>query len=167
MIFAAHSSAPSPSVATTGGAFSHLKISLLTMRMKYLIRFKLYSYYSWGLPLVLVGIAHLLDHMSRLVFDLSTYLLNPVQPRLPGRLQAQVRKPSLLVQQQEGPGCLLCSAPWCRCPRELCTLPIYYLWHSHTAQGYKVELPIFVILFTSLFKVDLGVLGWDWKQRRG
>ena len=41
--------------------------------MKYLIRFKLYSYYSWGLPLVLVGIAHLLDHMSRLVFDLSIF----------------------------------------------------------------------------------------------
>ena len=97
----------------------------------------------------------------------SFYLLTPVQPRLPGRLQAQVRKPSLLVQQQEGPRSLLCSAPWCRCPRELCTLPIYYLWHSHTAQGCEVELPIFVILFTSLFKVDLGVLGWDWKQWRG
>ena len=48
-------------------------MSLLTLRMKYLIRFKLYSYYSWGLPLVLVGIAHLLDHLSRLVFDLSIF----------------------------------------------------------------------------------------------
>ena len=32
----------------------------------------MYSYYSWGLPLALVVLAHLLDHMERWVMFLST-----------------------------------------------------------------------------------------------
>ena len=43
--------------------------SLISLQQKpiRLLRFKLYSYYSWGLPLALVVLAHLLDHVERWV----------------------------------------------------------------------------------------------------